>query len=338
MSGARKKYYENLTPEDIGEAFVEMETKGKFVFDDNLPVRPLFTWEIECPITNQWQGLIERGGTIAISGKEKSRKSTLAGMFTSAYLSRQFNNLNYTHPEPQTQWFQQQQRGFQRIRTYIDYMAPALYFDTEQPDSDFKRSQSAIILNAGLNYTPSNYEARCLSRFSDAGTKFTMVLSKIKEVGDRYGQVGLVVLDQVVDLVESPMEVQQAKDFYGEIGRFKALYNFDLIIVIHQNRGNNQTNGSMGVETNKKCSYLIQLLKGDELSNKNMIDPYNQQDDSEIHTKAITEVKRLGESFKTFEFNFVKDPKTGRLLPSFIDQKYGTYNYGQGYNPYNQFQ
>lgn len=336
MSGARKKYFEYLTPQDIGEAFVEMETKGKFVFDQNLPIRPRFTWEVECPVTNQWQGLIERGGTIVISGKEKSRKSALAGMFVSAYLSRNYTNINYSHPDPQTEWFYRQERMFQRIRTYVDYMAPVLYFDTEQPESDFKRSQSAIIINAGLNATPDNYEARQLSRFSDAGTKFTMALSKIKQAGDRYGQVGLVVFDQVVDFVESPMEVQQAKDFYGEIGRYKSMYNFDLICVIHQNRGNNQTNGSTGVETNKKCSYLIQLIKGDELTNKSIVDPYNQQDDSEINTKAITEIKRLGESFKTFEFNFVKDQNTGRFLPSFIDSKYGTYS-PYGYNPYQQF-
>ena len=323
---ARKKYFEIGEGEKGEEQIRELaelsdlvEETGRYVGGEMSTERPFYSWEVNDGMS--WAGLIEPGGFILISGKEKSKKSTFAGMFASAFLCQ--NYINRNHEDTRIASF----REFQKIRCNIRWDAPFLYFDTEQPKNDFIRSQNAIMMNAGhynglpLNHKGKpeiNYYAYRLIMIPDPVKKVQFIFRKIVEIGEAFGFIGGVVLDVVTDFVENQLDDQQAKDFYNELFYLREKYGFDILGVIHQNRANNNTNGSIGVVSNKRCNYLIQLQKHE-------IAPGQDYEDGP--TTAITELKRTEEYFKKVMFDF-KPNEHGIMLPTFIDEVPGANPYG----------
>ncbi|TXI11477.1 MAG: hypothetical protein E6Q68_06030 [Polynucleobacter sp.] len=332
---AKRKYFEIAEGEKGDEEIRELnnlsdllEDTGRYISGEISNERKFYSWEINDGLS--WAGLIEPGGFILISGKEKSKKSTFAGMFASAFLCQ--NYINRNHEDTRIASF----REFQKIRCNIRWDAPFLYFDTEQGKNDFTRSQNAIMMNAGYyNGLPLdkkgnptiNYYAYRLILIPDPVKKVQFIFKKIIELGEKFGFIGCVALDVITDFVENQLDDQQAKEFYNELFYLREKYLFDIIGVIHQNRANNQTNGSIGVVSNKRCNYLIQLQKHE-------IAPGQDYEDGP--TTAITEFKRTEEYFKKVMFDFVPN-EHGIMLPSFVEETQGLNAYGVVSGMSNQF-
>ncbi len=130
-----------------------------------------------------------------------------------------------------------------------------LLFDTEQSKFHIQRAVKRISYLAG-NIHPHNLETYGLRRHPPV-TRLAMIEQCIYDNYD----TGLVVIDGIRDLVTSINDEEQATMITSKLLKWTEERNIHIIIVLHQNKGDNNARGHVGSEIINKAETVISVSK-----------------------------------------------------------------------------
>lgn len=136
-----------------------------------------------------------------------------------------------------------------------------IYFDTEQSKGHILRSVQRIASLSGVH--PRNLETYGLRRYTPA-----MRLAMIEEAIYDSEDCGLVVIDGIRDLVTSINDEEQATMITSKLLKWTEEKNIHIIIVLHQNKGDNNARGHVGSEIINKAETVLSVTR--DLYNKDI--------------------------------------------------------------------
>lgn len=133
-----------------------------------------------------------------------------------------------------------------------------LYFDTEQSRYHVQRAVKRI---CSLSETtlPSNLFTFGLRKFTPQERLQLIEYAIYNSEG-----VGLVVIDGIRDLVTSINDEEQATDITSKLLKWTEERNIHIIIVLHQNKGDNNARGHIGAEIVNKAETVISITKEED--------------------------------------------------------------------------
>lgn len=177
------------------------------------------------------------GNLVVIAGGQKSRKSTAAlSMVASAMTGDSFINFNLDA------------RG-----------RDVVIFDTEQPRHRFEKTQDRLMNMAMIHDLPENYAAYCLRGFT--------IQERLAAI-DRFimssENLGVVVLDGIVDLIEDYNDLKTSRQLVDKIMQWSDKKNILLICVLHLTKTTAQLRGHLGTELQNKADAVIETEKADD--------------------------------------------------------------------------
>jgi KaiC/GvpD/RAD55 family RecA-like ATPase len=178
------------------------------------------------------------GNFMCITGRAKSRKTFLVSLFAAAAISSD---------------------EVQGINSELN--GKVLYFDTEQSSYHVQTVANRVI-NLSKQSDYQNFEVYALRQFAtlERLEMIETVLESNKE------NIGLVVIDGVRDLVFSINDESEATKIATKLLQWSALYNCQIITVLHQNKGDNNARGHIGTEILNKAELVISVTKNGESS------------------------------------------------------------------------
>lgn len=176
------------------------------------------------------------GNFSLIIGKAKSRKTFLTGSLLSAIISDKLILGRYRGSLP---------KEHQTV----------LYFDTEQGKYHVQNSLKRICEQAEID-EPNNLYAYHLRSLNPKKR-----LNLIEDVIYNTDKVGFVVIDGIRDLVTSINDEQQATEISSKLLKWTEERNIHIIVVLHQNKGNNNARGHLGTEVINKAELVLSVTK-----------------------------------------------------------------------------
>ena len=182
------------------------------------------------------------GNFSLVIGKAKSRKTFfLTSLVAAATSSTEINNFRSELPE--------NHNGVQ-------------YIDTEQGNYHISRVDDRI---ARLkNATSNNFEIHALRAARTAER-----LKYVEECISNCKNLGLVIIDGIRDLVNDINCPKEATEMSDKLLRLTADYNIHIVVVLHQNKGNEHARGHLGTELQNKAETVVSVTvhpKDKELS------------------------------------------------------------------------
>jgi hypothetical protein len=176
------------------------------------------------------------GNFSAVIGKAKSRKTFLVSLILSSFITlRLFMG---------------------RIKAVVQGQKnKILLFDTEQSKFHLQKVVKRILLLAG-NSNAENFEAYCLRTF-DPKTRLGLMKWKIENTPD----AALVVIDGIRDVVFDINDAKEATDIVTDLMRLSEEMGVHIIVVIHQNKNDNNARGHLGTEIINKAESVLQVSK-----------------------------------------------------------------------------
>lgn len=172
-----------------------------------------------------------------IMGPEKSRKTNfLKAMVAAGLGGKPFLNIN------------------------LDIeLKRAAYFDTEQPEQYFWRTQSQSHYLAGLINNTEKYDAFSMRKWKSAGQRIAGI--------DRYlesnEEVGVVIIDGILDLVKNMNNETECSEVMEKLLFWSANSGAMILVVVHTSRGakgmQKQAIGHIGAFLQRKCDFAIEL-------------------------------------------------------------------------------
>lgn len=197
-----------------------------------------------------------------ITGEEKSRKTTFLKAVVAAALS-----------------------GKTFINVKIDIEAKRLiYFDTEQPQQYFHRTQTQAHLLAGLENNHPAHTAIMMRKFS-----VEQRIAAIDRVIETTDDIGLIIIDGALDLVKNFNNETECQEAVQRIMTWTEKSGALILAVIHKSRGKySKAIGHLGAFLERKCDFSIEMK-------------YNEKD-------KFTSVKnKLSRTYPFPDFDFVQD-------------------------------
>jgi archaellum biogenesis ATPase FlaH len=166
-------------------------------------------------------------------------------------------------------------------------MQNILFFDTEQSEFFFKLTQKDMQDLAGV-CNPAGYYAFHLRKFSRSER-----LTALKKIVEQVGNVGLIVIDGVVDLCADYMDNKHSADTVQELMTLSDETKALVLTVLHVTKQNGFMRGHLGTELQNKCDFAIQV---------------EQEKDSGTYKVRCRETR-----FAPWPpLTFTRDPHTGR--------------------------
>lgn len=217
----------------------------RFDFDKPLPERPEYLFEVTT--NGKSHGIALPGSLVAFSGKQKSRKSSMAGAFVSAALCPSCNILN--------------------INVHESLKDKAImYFDTERSPLEFSYGMRSIYRQAGLENNTSRLIALPVRKHPYK--QYDIVMSMVESVAKKR-DIGLIVLDGILDAFVSYMprgdnEANVTDKFVKSILALGDQYGCPLLAPVHQNKSDTNISGHLGSAILKKMSYNISFDKQED--------------------------------------------------------------------------
>ena len=296
--GARKLAEEIQANTIMFDGIGRKHEREEFVFEINVN-----HFRNVVPHDERWRGFAPPGTMVLIDGKPKSRKSTLAAMMIAAHLSKKGK--------------------YENIRCNLNPMKHILYFDTESLKKEFENRFSAVLRWAGLTKKPDNLHVyNCAGMGNDPELKISLILQEIEAFNrmnaNKYGviadddKIGLIVVDVYSDLVNDVNKKVESMDILGLFISIAMTTDAVIILIMHQNKSNNQTNGILGGDSAKKVSAHIKTSKKGSYGDDKKEDDDDEDGDENEPTKVRMEDTRGSDKkFKIFYFNYDEegDPK-----------------------------
>lgn len=214
----------------------------RFDFNKPLPERPEYLFEIET--NDKRYGVALPGSLIAFSGKQKSRKSSMAGAFVSAMLCKNCDVLN--------------------IKVHDSLKDKAImYFDTERSPLEFAYGMRSIYRQAGCTTNDRRFIALPVRKHPYK--QYDIVMSMVETVA-KNKDIGLIVLDGILDTFVSyvPRDENESNvtdKFVKSILALGDEYGCPLLAPVHQNKSDTNISGHLGSSILKKMSYNITFEK-----------------------------------------------------------------------------
>jgi archaellum biogenesis ATPase FlaH len=163
-----------------------------------------------------------------------------------------------------------------------------LYFDTEQSEYFYKRSQARIYEIAGISENDPRYEAYHLRRLP--------VDQRLKAVEYfiRNGKApSFIIIDGIVDLCRNFNDERESADLMNLLLQWTDETQALLITVLHLTKGNGFMRGHLGTALQNKCDFSIEIALDKDWP-------------------GAFSVKSRDSRFPPFpKFSFIRDPKTG---------------------------
>lgn len=220
----------NKADEDL-MAFVK-STK----FDIRQPIK-----EEDAILTSTYLGkqykLAGKGMIAGIVGEQKSGKSLIVSCFVSAALS-----------------------GKQRLTFDMDLQGGnAIYFDTEQPEYWYKKTQERIHKMAGLYDNPANYEAYMLRRLT-VKQRIDVISQMLKGRTD----LSMIVIDGIVDLCENFNDEGRSSETIEHLMRWSDETGALIVTVLHVTKSAGYLRGHLGTALQNKYDLGLQIANDAE--------------------------------------------------------------------------
>ena len=178
------------------------------------------------------------GDWVAVVGAAKSRKSALANSIAAAILNNnQSDVLNFT--------------GLLQDRNII-------VIDTEQNAPDYYTSQKQIYRQAQIQAgtDPSNFYSFCLT-----DCRMEERLEFLEYVMEKVGNVGVLVLDGIVDICEDYNDQKAVRKLIDHLKVITAKHNTLFIPILHNARSTGSARGHLGTELINKSKAVIKVTK-----------------------------------------------------------------------------
>ena len=207
--------------------------------------------------------LAGKGMIAGVVGEQKSGKSLIVSCFVSAALS-----------------------GKQKLTFDMDLQGGnGIYFDTEQPEFWYKKTQQRIYRMAGLYDNPSNYEAYMLRRLT-VKQRIDVITQMLKGRKD----LSMIVIDGIVDLCENFNDEGKSSETIENLMRWSDETGALIVTVLHITKSAGYLRGHLGTALQNKYDLGLQV-----------------QNDNE---RGVYSVKHRDSRFAPFPgFEFVRDER-----------------------------
>jgi len=168
-------------------------------------------------------------------------------------------------------------------------MQNIIFFDTEQSEYFFKYTQRDMQELAGV-CNPPNYYAFHLRRFTKAER-----VSVLRKIVDQIGNVGLIVIDGIVDLCEDIMDYKTSSDTIQDLMTLTDETKALVLTVLHLTKQNGFMRGHIGTEGQNRCDFAMEV---------------SQEKESGWYKVKCRETRFAPWPVMTF----TRDPQTGRAI------------------------
>jgi archaellum biogenesis ATPase FlaH len=176
-----------------------------------------------------------------------------------------------------------------------------VFFDTEQSEFFFKLTQKDMQDLAGV-CNPAGYYAFHLRKFTKSER-----LTALKKIIEEIGNVGLIVIDGVVDLCPDYMDNKASDATVQELMTLSDQTKALVLTVLHVTKQNGFMRGHLGTELQNKCDFAMTV---------------EQEKDSGVYRVKCRESR-----FAPYPpLTFTRDPETGRAR---VQGATGPDNFGQ---------
>lgn len=188
------------------------------------------------------------GNISMIIGKAKSRKSFYLTLLTASFVSG----------EPIYQTFENMlPEGKKNI----------LFFDTEQSKYHISLSLKRICQLSG-NSNPKN-----LKVYGLRPEKPEKRLKLIEQAIYSQPELGFVFIDGIRDLVTSINDEEQATMITSKLLKWSEELNIHIVVVLHQNKSNENARGHLGTELLNKCETILSIAKSEGDKDISVVEP-----------------------------------------------------------------
>lgn len=192
-------------------------------------------------------GIASKGEIVVVYGPPKSRKSTLLScIVASAFV----NEPNYTLD----------------FHMNLSKDENILFIDTEMPFTSFYRRQMLLNKMCGSKHVDiSTLHAYSLKPFSPGER-----VDQIEYLIETTPNLGLVVIDQIADLVPDINDRESVLELYSRVSRWTDSTGAILLTSIHVTRGTEYMTGVLGHEFSKKMDSGFFITK-DSLTKRSKV-------------------------------------------------------------------
>ena len=178
------------------------------------------------------------GDWITVVGAAKSRKSALSNSIAACILSE----------------------GLKTVLSFSGVLQGRnmIVIDTEQNDNDYWASQKQIYSQAAVDVgiNPENFYSFCLT-----DCRISERLEFVEYVMDRVGNVGVLVLDGIVDICEDYNDQKGSRRLIDHLKVLTAKHKTLFLPVLHNARSTGSARGHLGTELINKSKAVIKVSK-----------------------------------------------------------------------------
>jgi hypothetical protein len=206
------------------------------------------------------------GNFSAVIGKAKSRKTFLISLVAASFITLRFlmGKIKATAHQPKNK---------------------ILLFDTEQSRFHLQKVVRRIFSLAG-NCNADQFEAYCLRTF-DPKTRLAMMKRKLLSEPN----TALAIIDGIRDVVFDINDAKEATEITTDLMKLSEELGIHIMVVIHQNKNDNNARGHLGTEIINKAESVLQVAK-----------------DSNNDQVSIVEAERCREKeFEPFAFRITEE-------------------------------
>lgn len=129
-----------------------------------------------------------------------------------------------------------------------------LSVDTEQPEIFWHSGNNQLLKMAGWDNKPSGFDSFVLRQY-DSKKRMAAIEIMLQKLPD----VGCLVLDGLVDLVEDYNDQKECTAVINTIMRWTSEYNLLCFLVLHLGKGNHEMLGALGSISARKCDVEIRM-------------------------------------------------------------------------------
>jgi len=184
------------------------------------------------------------GDFSCIVGASKAKKSFLKSMLIAGYIGGQSSIY------------------FDNIRGHRDSEKYVIDIDTEQSEYHSQRVFKRVVELVGSN--PSFYKPFALRKMS--ANERVDFINWIFTESPYVGNIGLVSIDGVADLVNDVNDLEQSNKVAQKLLEWSAVENCHILTVLHRNFGTKKPTGHLGSAVLKKAETVIFVEKEGDLT------------------------------------------------------------------------
>lgn len=141
-----------------------------------------------------------------------------------------------------------------------------VFFDTEQSRYHVHKVVKRVC-HLSETMTPDNFDCYYLRSFTP-----NLRIEVIEHILSTTDGIGLVVIDGVRDLVKDINNPEEATSIVGNLMRWSEEKDIHIIVVLHQNKGDNNARGHLGTEVINKAETVISVTRDSQDSSISIVE------------------------------------------------------------------